>query len=102
MVLASDRAAELVRMTRFFVESHATERIVPAAEVAEWVEKVLRETAHEELARAYAGYGERKRWAGEWLPVVDERAGSGAAAQLWDKARLARSLRAGLNIDNVR
>ncbi len=100
--LPLDALDELARMAAFFLSSNISGQVAGSDDVAEWVEKSLRETGQEELADAYSSYRGRKSWARGALVV---RHGADAAPtgtnrpECWDKSQIVQSLRGRLGLD---
>jgi transcriptional regulator NrdR family protein len=101
--LPPDAVAELARMASFFVRANASGDVVASDEVAEWVEKSLRETAQFELADSYRNYRARKLWARTSLIVAQDRhepdVPGTAEPCCWNKLEIVQALRTRLNLD---
>jgi hypothetical protein len=106
---APDAVAELARMASFFVRANVTGETIGSDEVAEWIDKSLRETAQPGLADSYTRYRQRKLWARNslvvhWEPHEPSRPGDSgelvtAPPIYWDKSQIVQSLRVRLNLD---
>jgi hypothetical protein len=103
--LSSDVIGELAEMALFFVRSNAGGPVT-TDEVADWVEKGLRQTGNRSLADSFGRYRQRKAWARASLAIRgDIQPGSrseGDAVEVWDKSEIVQDLRARLNLDTGR
>jgi hypothetical protein len=100
--MSGESLAELTQMTLFFLSTNVTGPVATAEEIAEWVEKSLRETGHADLADSCSRYRKLKMWAHTGLAVLpDERTQQSepVAPAFWDKSRIVQSLRVRLNLD---
>ena len=100
--LTVDAVGELTQMALFFLRSNVTGSVASADEVADWVEKSLRETSQTGLADSYARYRQQKSWCQTALSVVPdgiELESEQAMPTFWDKSRIVQSLRLRLNLD---
>lgn len=100
-----DAVAELARMAMFFLRAQFPREVVETSNIADWVEKSLLQTGHEELARSYSSYRDRKLWARRSLVVCREASLRDAGLPEpthWDKLHIVQSLRASLSLDAAR
>lgn len=97
--LTQPAAAELARVTIYFLEKHCTAEIPSHDDVAEWVQKCLHETGQESIAAAYGRHRERCQWARQALVVVRRGAAPVQPPEYWEKSRIAASLRADTKLD---
>jgi hypothetical protein len=104
-----DAVVELARMASFFLRANLSGETIGSDDVAEWIDKSLRETAQHGLADSYTRYQQRKLWARNSLVVQRELGGPtyagepdelvAAEPRYWDKSQIVQSLRVRLNLD---
>jgi hypothetical protein len=92
-------AMELAHMGQYFVEKQRSRDIPASDEVADWIEKSLRETGHEAIAASYHRHRQRREWARQSVVVAREDDRATETPVTWDKSLLRRSLNDELGLD---